>query len=805
MSSSFTQFPLNQDLIQSLSNHQFMTPTPIQEQVIPLALEGKDVLAQAETGSGKTGAFVIPLIHLVQQKMGLDKEGKEQVLNAASPYYLVLAPTRELAQQISSVAEKFGAPLGVKSICVIGGERIFEQKKSADEGIHILVATPGRLTDLYNQKIISFRDCVGIVLDEVDRLFDMGFKDEIHYLLSQIPKGRQLLMFTATHNLEVLNMAYKFRSDPVEIRLNEDKLLVENIQHSLIHLGDGEKMRLLVGLLRQSPEAYVIIFSNTQRQTHLVERWLNELGFKVKGISGSLPQNRRTKLMEQFRQKEIQILVSTDVAARGLDIKDVNLVINYDLPSDPSNYVHRIGRTGRAGKDGRAISFCAYRDCEFLGPIEDYIKGKIPVEEIDEKQLATDIGHAPPESDDSGDQEGSAREGSRRPTRGHSENRGNRGPGPGRGNGNGTQKRNHMERARGARGPARGPRRDEGNRDGGFRGDRDNYGNREGGYRDRDGNREGNREGNRDGNRDNGYRAGNRDGGSRGGGRNFDGRRRFEDNRGGRGGGRPQQGGGRGRRFERAESELDLRPKRRIFETTTTNMRAAEEEAIKFFRLDDDSLIGHRVVEEGKRRFFGLGAKEVRVEFFVKPDFEVLLSTFLVRLFKLMNVNIEAQVTYVPPLATVNLTGAEEALLGESDGELLAAIDHVIKKYLGKLVDLAPDFKLRLQSEGLVRDKEKSLQELAERTKAKVLESGRPVILDPLSPSDRRMIHQFLDQDEEVTTRSLGHGHFKRIKIELLSGEDDHGGGDEGEGQDDNQDEGYDDEDNRGNAGDDRN
>lgn len=310
-------------------------------------------------------------------------------------HYAVLSPTRELAQQTHSVFQKFGDKLGVKSVCIIGGESINAQKQLIGQGVHILVGTPGRLRDLINQKEVDLSQCKGIVFDEADRLFDMGFKNDIEYILGKAPNDRQLIMVSATSNLDVLTTAYKFRSNPEEIRINTDKLVVDKIDHKLAMMGINEKFPFLVKLLQEQIDTYAIVFCNTQFQTHLVAEWLVAMGFKARPISGRLPQNKRTKLLDDFRSKKITILVCTDVAARGLDIKNVPLVVNYDLPSEASNYVHRIGRTGRAGEQGLAISLCAHEDCEFLDAIYGFIDAKIPKLTLRDEDFAKDVCRKP--------------------------------------------------------------------------------------------------------------------------------------------------------------------------------------------------------------------------------------------------------------------------------------------------------------------------------------------------------------------------------------------------------------------------
>ena len=361
---TFDQLTLEPELIKSLDKINFKTPTPIQANVIPFLKESHDIIALAETGSGKTAAFIIPLIHKILQ------EGAEK-LNEIR--YVVLSPTRELAQQIHEVCQSIGNHVGVTAACLIGGENIQKQKELVAKRPHFLIATPGRLKDLFQQKVVSFKKIHGVVLDEADRLLDMGFKDEICFLLYQTPKNRQLMMFSATGNHELSNIAYRFEASPKEVNLLTPNLVVDKIHHTMAQVGDNEKMPLLTYLLKANSDAYALIFCNTKSETHIVAKWLQRLNFPAEGISGDLAQNKRTRLLADFRSKKIRFLVCTDVAARGLDIKDINLVINYDLPQDPSNYIHRIGRTGRAGTSGRAISFCGFSDCENLEAIEQVL------------------------------------------------------------------------------------------------------------------------------------------------------------------------------------------------------------------------------------------------------------------------------------------------------------------------------------------------------------------------------------------------------------------------------------------------
>lgn len=376
---SFDELNLDSNLIDSLRSNGLIKASPVQEQTIPLILDGKDVFALAKTGSGKTAAFAIPILQKIIS------EGSSNSL------HLVLSPTRELAQQTHKTFELYGKALGINSVSVIGGESYQKQKELLGMNSQIIVGTPGRVIDLVKQKNIDNTQVTTIVFDEADRLFDMGFKKEIEFLLKKVPQTRQLIMVSATTNMDVLRTAYRFHSHPEEINVSKDGFLVEKIDHNLVMLSQDEKFPYLVNKLRQIEDAYAIVFCNTQIRTHEIAEWLKAMKFKASPISGKLAQNKRTRLMESFRSKETTILVCTDVAARGLDIKNVNLVVNYDMPNEAANYVHRIGRTGRAGQDGHAISLCAFEDCDNLEAIYKVINAKIPRVHAEDDDFATDI------------------------------------------------------------------------------------------------------------------------------------------------------------------------------------------------------------------------------------------------------------------------------------------------------------------------------------------------------------------------------------------------------------------------------
>jgi superfamily II DNA/RNA helicase len=378
----FSELGLNPVLLSNIEKLGFEHTSEVQDLTFAAIRKGEDVFAKAETGSGKTGSFAIPLIDRI-----LSSASQEQEL------HLVLSPTRELAQQTHKFYNLLCGSTNITPVCVIGGEDIDKQidQIQSSSNIVVVVGTPGRICDLSKRKEISIKNTKSVVFDEADRLFDMGFKKEIEDILLKTPKNRQLVMVSATTNQEVLRTAYRFHSAPTEIIVNEDSLLVDHIDHKLAMVSEDEKFPYLVNILRAQVESYAIVFCNTQFQTHMVAEWLKLMGFKAMPISGKLAQNKRTKLMEDFRSKKVTVLVCTDVASRGLDIKNVELVINYELPIEAANYVHRIGRTGRAGEEGKAISLCGHGDWENLEAIKELIQAKIEKMDITDEDFAKDL------------------------------------------------------------------------------------------------------------------------------------------------------------------------------------------------------------------------------------------------------------------------------------------------------------------------------------------------------------------------------------------------------------------------------
>lgn len=369
---TFDHFDLPQEVAAGLREAGFTHCTPIQAQALPVGLEGRDVAGQAQTGTGKTLAFLLPLLtrllKLTDRRAGL-------------PSALVIAPTRELALQIYEDAELVGRYTGLSMGLVIGG---IDYKKQADmlrKGVDIVICTPGRLIDYLKQGIFKATKISSLVIDEADRLMDMGFINDLRYILRHLPPftQRQTMLFSATLAYRILELTYEYMNTPEFISVTPDRADMERIEQSLIHVGTDEKLSLLLGILRREEWTRVLIFANTKSGVEWVSRKLKGNGFPAEGITGDLPQPTRLKLMKRFKDGELKILVATDVASRGIHVEDISHVINYDLPQDAENYVHRIGRTARLGKTGRAISLACETYVLHLQPLEEYLGYKLPV------------------------------------------------------------------------------------------------------------------------------------------------------------------------------------------------------------------------------------------------------------------------------------------------------------------------------------------------------------------------------------------------------------------------------------------
>ena len=352
--------------------------TPIQASTLPIALAGHDVAGQAQTGTGKTAAFLISTYQRLLTSTP-DDDGKKQ------PRAFMLAPTRELAVQIANDAELLGSHTGFKIGLAFGGTDYEKQRRIIEEGIDILIGTPGRIIDYFKQGVFKLDRVEVAVLDEADRMFDMGFIKDIRYLLRRLPPPdkRLNMLFSATLSHNVMELAYEHMNEPELIRIEPDKVTADKVRQAIFFPSNEEKMPLLVGLIREMGQGRIMVFVNMKREAERVQAYLQTNGIDAQAISGDVPQKKRLRMLMDFQSGDLPVLIGTDVASRGLHIPDVQYVINYDLPQDAEDYVHRIGRTARAGAAGDAISFGCETYAVSLPDIEDYIGHKIPVANYD--------------------------------------------------------------------------------------------------------------------------------------------------------------------------------------------------------------------------------------------------------------------------------------------------------------------------------------------------------------------------------------------------------------------------------------
>ncbi|MBB5173718.1 DEAD/DEAH box helicase [Texcoconibacillus texcoconensis] len=362
---TFFEFGLTHDVTKALSNMGFEEATPIQEQTIKVSLERKDLIGQAQTGTGKTAAFGVPLVEHVDTESG-DIQG------------LVLAPTRELAVQVAEELNRIGEFKGVQALPVYGGQDIQQQIKALKRKPQIVVATPGRFMDHMRRKTIRLHSINMVVLDEADEMLNMGFVEDIELILGEIPDQRQTLLFSATMPKKIQHLAQKFMNDPQTIAIKPKELAINNIEQEYIEVQEKKKFDVLNRLIDIHSPELAIVFGRTKRRVDELAEGLNRRGYSAEGTHGDLTQAKRDAVLRKFKNKTIDVLVATDVAARGLDISGVTHVFNFDIPQDPESYVHRIGRTGRAGKTGMAITFVTPREITHLKTIEEVTKRNIP-------------------------------------------------------------------------------------------------------------------------------------------------------------------------------------------------------------------------------------------------------------------------------------------------------------------------------------------------------------------------------------------------------------------------------------------
>ena len=366
----FTELNLIQPILRAIEEEGYTTPTPIQQQAIPHVLKGTDVLGCAQTGTGKTAAFSIPIL---QQLANKEFHGKRKIRS------LILTPTRELAIQIGESLAAYGRHLKIKHTVIFGGVNQNPQVNSLQAGVDILVATPGRLLDLMTQGYISLSDLEIFVLDEADRMLDMGFIHDVHKVIRALPEERQNLFFSATMAPEILKLAGTILQDPIRVEVTPVSSTAEIIGQTLYFLDKHNKPNLLFDVLKEQTAQSVLVFTRTKHGADRVAKYLTKNGVKSDAIHGNKSQNHRQRALNNFKDKTIRVLVATDIAARGIDVEEMELVINYELPNIPETYVHRIGRTGRAGNSGNAISFCDFEEKAYLKDIEKLIHQQIEV------------------------------------------------------------------------------------------------------------------------------------------------------------------------------------------------------------------------------------------------------------------------------------------------------------------------------------------------------------------------------------------------------------------------------------------
>lgn len=513
----FTDLGLEPSLISAIEKLGYNECTPIQNATIPLLLEGQDVSGLAQTGTGKTAAFLLPLMdRILKARLPINESENPEAITPTESgaadarsqlrrfnewrplhFILILVPTRELAEQVYENVTKLSEFSGLRGVSIYGGTSYDKQKEAMKMGVEFVVATPGRLIDLYKEHIVDLKQVRAVVFDEADRMFDMGFKDDMKFILQRIPKDRQVAVFSATLNFDVLQTIYQFGSHPVDIDVSRDQPKAENVKDEIFHLGHQDKPMYLITLLKKHNPRQAIVFSNFKSNVERIASFLTQNGIPAVGISSLLTQAQRNRVLEQFKaDNEKNIMVATDLAARGLDIKGVDMVINFEMPNDPESYVHRIGRTGRAGAEGRAFSMVCDRDVDSLQRVEEYLKHKLEIGWVEDTDFVREFKAFPAEERYS-DRPFAARSGGGRDGGGRGPRREGRPGGRDGGRRDGGPRRDHRGggRERDQRDGQRGEPRDDQARD-----------NR------RDGQRDFRRDGNRDQQRRDGHRGPRREG-----------------------------------------------------------------------------------------------------------------------------------------------------------------------------------------------------------------------------------------------------------------------------------------------------
>ena len=433
---SFNDFGLAEPILRSLIEEKYVTPTPIQAQTVPLVLQGSDVIGIAQTGTGKTAAFALPILnHIFTKRMRPERK---------SCRVLVLSPTRELSGQIADSFRAYGRhmrPLAIE--LAIGGVPINRQVRGMNHGVEVLVATPGRLLDLVNQRAVTLNQVEILVLDEADRMLDMGFINDIRKVVAMLPKKRQTLFFSATMPGEITKLADQMLTDPARVAVTPQASTVDRIAQRVILTDKAAKPALLLDVLKTETTDRVLVFSRTKHGADKIVRHLQKSGFGAEAIHGNKSQNQRERVLADFRKGKLRILIATDIAARGIDVDGVSHVVNYDLPNIPESYVHRIGRTARAGADGVAISFCDHEEMAYLRDIQRMIRITIPATD---QRTGVRAESRPAEDHRRGGNQN-------RPNRGRQQQRGFGGGNGNGGNGQQNRSRNGSSHAGGAQAP----------------------------------------------------------------------------------------------------------------------------------------------------------------------------------------------------------------------------------------------------------------------------------------------------------------------------------------------------------------
>lgn len=377
----FEKYPFSSQLITNLSEAGWVRPTDIQFKAIPPILKGEDVLAIAQTGTGKTAAFAIPIIQKLQQSKPKFKSIRS----------IVMVPTRELALQISGVFNQLGKNTGLKTFCVFGGVEQDHQIAQLQSGLDILIATPGRMFDLVSQGFIILDNIEILVLDEADHMLDLGFIKDIRDLIRFLPKKRQTLFFSATIDADIKKLAYSLVNNPIRIQISPNNPVAKNVDHSVAFIEMDDKRFFLERLISNNPDSKILVFVRTKVRAERVSSAMARIDIEAKTLHGDKDQKERLYVHKQFKEGTIKVLIATDVSARGIDIPNVEFVVNYDMPEQPENYIHRVGRTGRGTHRGNAISFCSSEERDILEEIEVYLGHKINIADLNKSEYQETI------------------------------------------------------------------------------------------------------------------------------------------------------------------------------------------------------------------------------------------------------------------------------------------------------------------------------------------------------------------------------------------------------------------------------